>query len=417
MRILFLSNFYPSAHLGGMELRCQEVVEGLQTKGHICSVLTSDFTPPGITLSDQPNIHRLLALETDIHYYRPLDYLLHYPVRLQANLKTFKETVAVFEPDLVFIWGMWNLSPALAAAAEERLPNQVVYSFAGYWPLEPDMHEQYWHARDGNWLGRQFRWTIATVALSPRYRPVQTRSLRFTHAITCSQFVLRRLRESGLTLPYARVVISGIDVNNFVPASVTKPRSSNELKAVYAGGIASHKGVHTAIEAIHLLVEQGYRDVSLQIIGQGHPAYRASLEEMITQAALEKWVCFRPAVSRCDMSRLLQQFDVLILPTIGDEPLSRVVMEAMACGLVVIATNTGGTPEMIEDYTNGLLFDVGDSIQLANHLQTVTMNHELRQRLSIAARRTAEARFQLSRMIDEIEMFLEEVLAETYKLS
>lgn len=413
MRLLFLSNFYPPAHLGGMELRCQEVVEGLQARGHTYVVLTSDFVPPGVALPDQPEIRRVLALEADVYHYRPLGHLLCYPSRLRANLNAFKATASAFEPDLVFIWGMWNLSPTLAAAAEARLPGRVVYSFAGYWAIEPDLHEQYWHAQDGRWLGRQVRRALAPLALSQRYRPVQPRALRVSHAITCSTFVLKRLREGGLALPHAKVVLSGIDVSDFVPISASRARSSNDLKAVYAGGIAYHKGVHVAIEALCQLVKQGHRPTSLTIVGQGHPAYGASLEELVSQAALEEWVHFRPAVPRRDMPRLLQQFDVLLLPTLSDEPLSRAVMEAMACGLVVVATNTGGTPEMIEDGINGLLFEPSDSVGLANHLRAVAKDQELRQRLSKAARQTAEARFGIGRMIDEIETFLEVVLAET----
>lgn len=417
MRLLFISNFYPPAHLGGKELRCQQVAQGLQSRGHTCLVLTGDFAPPGVTLPDQPGVRRVLALEADVYHYRPLDFLLHYPARLHANLKTLAAAISEFEPDLVFIWGTWNLSPALAAVAEGLLPGRVVYSFGGCTPIEPDPHEQFWHAQDGNWLRRQFCRALAPLALSPRYRPVQARSLEFAHAITCSQFVLRRLRTGGLTLPHAKAVLSGIDTNHFVPASMTKPHSSDELKAIYAGGIAFHKGVHTAIEAIRLLVEQGWRKVSLTIVGQGHPVYRASLEEMVTQAALERQVHFHPAVPRHDMPHLLQHSDVLVLPTIGNEPLSRVVMEAMACGLVVVATNTGGTPEMIADGSSGLLFDPGDSMSLANHLRLVATDGELRQRLSTAARQTAEARFCLGRMIGEIEAFLEEVLTETQNLS
>jgi glycogen(starch) synthase len=413
MRLLFVSNFYPPAHLGGKEIRCQEVVQGLQSRGHICLVLTSDFAPPGVPLPDQPGVRRMLALEAGVYYYCPFDHLLHHPARLRANLNVLKAAVSESRPDLVFIWGTWNLSPALAAAAEELLPGRVVYSFGGCTPIEPDVHEQFWRVQDGKWSSQQIRRVLAPFALSRRYRPVQARALRFEHAITCSQFVLARLREAGLALPNARVVFSGIDVNHFVPGSLAKSHTLNGLKVIYAGGIASHKGVHTAIKAIHLLVEQGRREINLTIVGQGHPAYRASLKEMVARAALEKWVHFQPPVPRCDMHRLLHQFDVLVLPTLMDEPLSRVVMEAMACGLVVVASNNGGTPEMIEDGINGLLFDPGNSVQLANHLQVIAMSREKRQRLATAARQTAEMRFQLSRMVGEIETFLKAVLTET----
>jgi glycosyltransferase involved in cell wall biosynthesis len=415
MRILFLSNFYPPAHLGGKEIRCQEVVQGLGMRGHACLVLTSDFAPKGVTLPDQAEVCRVLALEADVHKYHPLQHLLRYPARLRANLCILDATISTFEPDLVFIWGMWNLSPALAALAEERLPGRVVYSFGGYWPLEPDVHEQYWKARDDHWLGRQFRRALASLALSSRYRPVHACSLTFPHAITCSQSVLDQLQEGGLILPHGKVMFSGIDVNYFVPIQEPGSCAPGQLNVLYAGGLSPRKGIHVLIQAMRLLVRQGHQHIHVTIVGEGHSEYRIELERMVNDAALSESVHFQPAVPRCDMPRLLQQFDALVLPSGSEvpEPLSRVVMEAMACGLVVVGTGAGGTPEMIEHGVDGLLFAPGDSAALADHIRSVAADPHLRQRLSTMARHTAEARFQIGRMVDEIEAFLEGVLAES----
>lgn len=415
MRILFISNLYPPAHLGGKEIRCREVVEGLGSRGHSVLVLTSDFVPSGRTVQDQPGVRRVLTLEADVYHYQPIEHLLHRSSRLRANLKAVQAAIAEFRPDLVFVWGMWNLSPAIAAAAEEQLPGRVVYSFAGYWPIKPDLHESFWCARDGERWERQFRRVMAPLALSSRYRPVSAQSLKFDHAITCSEFVLRQLREGGLALPHAKVVFSGIDVDWFVPAHAAGSHNPGELEAVYLGALIPRKGVDVAIEAVRLLGEWGQEDVKLTIVGEGHPSYRDELEKKVDEGDLEQRVCFRPAIPRRDVPRLLQAFDTLVLPSQSDEPepLSRTVMEAMACGLVVVGTNEGGTPEMIEDGVDGLLFAPGDSEELAHHLRTLAMDPELRRRLSVTARQTAEKRFRISRMIDEIEGFLEEVLIGT----
>jgi glycosyltransferase involved in cell wall biosynthesis len=78
-----------------------------------------------------------------------------------------------------------------------------------------------------------------------------------------------------------------------------------------------------------------------------------------------------------------------------------------------MGTGAGGTPEMIEHGVDGLLFAPGDSAALADHIRSVAADPHLRQRLSTMARQTAEARFQIGRMVDEIEAFLEGVLAES----
>jgi glycosyltransferase involved in cell wall biosynthesis len=184
-----------------------------------------------------------------------------------------------------------------------------------------------------------------------------------------------------------------------------------ELKVLYAGGLDARKGVPVAIEAIHKLTRLEGQQIELTLAGEGHPDRRAHLEELIARAGLGDRVHFRRAVPRREMPQLLQRFDALVLPSGNDvpEPLARVVMEAMACGLVVIATDCGGTPEMIQHGVDGLLFAPDDSRALAEHLYAVAADLDLRHRLAAAARQTAKARFDINRMIDEMESFLLEV--------
>ena len=66
MRILFLSNFYPPASRGGYEQWCQEVADGLRSKGHAVVVLTSDHGKSGLQTSDPAWVHRSLHLEMEL---------------------------------------------------------------------------------------------------------------------------------------------------------------------------------------------------------------------------------------------------------------------------------------------------------------------------------------------------------------
>jgi len=75
----------------------------------------------------------------------------------------------------------------------------------------------------------------------------------------------------------------------------------------------------------------------------------------------------------------------------------------MACGLVVIGTTTGGTPEILTDGENGLTFKAGDGAMLAEKIARVLREPSLRPRLARAARRTVEERFTMQRMVEELE--------------
>ena len=59
-----------------------------------------------------------------------------------------------FKPDIVFIWGMWNLSRQIAFWAEQWMPGRVAYSLAGYWPMQPDVHEIYWQKKANHWWSK-----------------------------------------------------------------------------------------------------------------------------------------------------------------------------------------------------------------------------------------------------------------------
>jgi len=152
MRILFVSNLYPPHELGGMELRCQETVDGLTERGHVCHVLTSRFGVKSAIQAEE-SVTRSLHLQADVNYYRPLAFFFQRPWHEWANRRALRRSVDEFQPDVVFIWGMWNLSSRVAYWAEQWLPGRVAYAIASYWLVEPNVHSAYWDtpANRGSW--------------------------------------------------------------------------------------------------------------------------------------------------------------------------------------------------------------------------------------------------------------------------
>jgi glycosyltransferase involved in cell wall biosynthesis len=121
---------------------------------------------------------------------------------------------------------------------------------------------------------------------------------------------------------------------------------------------------------------------------------------------------FKGNVPREQMPQVFAEHDVLVFPSIWPEPLARVVQEAMACGLVVIGTTTGGTPELLQDGKNGLTFPAEDARQLATKIELVVKDRDLRARLAAAARQTIEQRFTLGHMVDQIEGIFAQLVAQ-----
>ena len=404
MRILFLSNFYPPARPGGYTQWCHEVAVRLAERGHTIGVLTSRHERAQAPASE-PNIYRLLHLEGDLAYYQPLHFFTRWKKQHRENLVFLEHTVKDFAPDLIFVWGMWALSKALPALAEQLLPGRVVYYLSDYWPAAIDMHTAYWKSPAQRWPMQVLKRVLSKVAMSRLVKEGQP-DLKLEQVICVSARVRELLVEAGLPIQQARIIYGGTDIERFLAVRKRDYRYGH-LKMLYAGQLVQHKGVHTAIEAMAKLVNQREIDqITLTLVGSGHPDYEAFLHDLVERERLHDFVTFHKPVSKDKMPAILQQFDVLIFPSIYEEPLARITQEAMASGLVVVGTTTGGTKEILKDGETGLTFAPEDADGLAEQVARLIIDPDLCCRLAQAGRQTVLENFTLDKMVKEIEAYL-----------
>lgn len=404
MRILFLSNFFPPARPGGYTQWCHEVAERLAARGHAIGVLTSCYELAEAPAIEQ-NIYRLLHLEGDLDYYQPLHFFTRWKKQHRENLVFLEQTVKDFAPDLIFVWGMWALSKALPALAEQLLPGRVVYYLSDYWPSAVDMHTTYWQAPAQRWSTQVAKRFLSKVAMSMLASEGQP-DLKLEQVICVSARVRDLLVEAGLPIQPARIIHGGTDMERF-PDSRKRDYRSGHLNLLYAGQLVRHKGVHTAIEAMAKLVNQrSIKEITLTLVGSGHPDYEAFLHHIVNRERLNDFVSFHNPVSREEMPTILEQFDVLIFPSTYEEPLARVTQEAMAAGLVVVGTTTGGTGEILKNGETGLTFAPEDADGLAEQVTRLLIDPDLRCRLASAGRQIVLENFTLDKMVNEIEAYL-----------
>jgi len=408
LRVLFISAFYPPYVVGGWEQLVQDVNVRLQARGHITHVLTSRHGLDGGLPRMEDGVERRLWLDADLVNYRAADFFLRWPARLAENLNAVRHAIAEFQPDVVFVHVMWNLTKGVAWQAEQLLPGKVVYYVANDWPYAPSAHRAYWQDSARGIPRRLLKGLLGKVALKRIEAEETLFPLRFERVLTVSQAVRASLHQHASIPPECmRVVYNGVETESFLPRE--HPAEDGNLKLLYAGVLAYHKGVHTAIEAMEKLAQDpGREGITLSLLGSGHPDYERSLQRMVEENGLVERVRFLPRVARAEMPALLSQFDVLIFPSVWEEPLARMVQEAMASGLVVIGTPTGGTPEILEDGETGLLFPAEDASALANRIERLADCPNLRSRLQRNARRIVVQKFDLERMIDEVETNLTE---------
>jgi glycosyltransferase involved in cell wall biosynthesis len=411
MKLLFLTNFYPPLHRGGMELRCQEVVEYLRRRGHTVRVLTSRYGEETVT-SKEDHVHRTLHLQANIYNYQPVDFFLKRSIQEQANKRALQQILDDFEPDVTFTWGMWNLSRNLPYWVEQLTTGKVAYSIASYWLTKPDAHVQYWRQPAPRQRVKLLKSPLSWLALKWLDLEGYPPPLRLEHVVCCSQYIRDTLIQAGKLSPSASVIYSGINPTPYLEHAATQHRSTSELlRLVYFGSLLPHKGVHTAIQALGLLKRRGQlNDVHLQIIGSGHPDYEAQLRREIEELGIGNRADFMGQVPRGDLPAILGQYDVFLFCSIWAEPLARTVMEAMAAGLLVIGTEVGGQKEMLFDGENALTFEAENADSLADCISRALAEPALRQRLAHAGQQMVLERFTLERMLKETEAWLEGIV-------
>lgn len=408
MKILVVSNLFPPYIIGGYEMLCEEVSAQLVTRGHEIHVLTSDYGMNKHKVQEA-SVDRSLHLESDIYHYRP-HQVLYYLVDKPHNLRVVRKTLARVKPDLIFVWGMWNLSKTVAAELERVAGDKVVYYFANAWPVEPSAHCAYWEADEGGILGNSFK-RICRVPLRRLLRSEwHLPNLRFEHCLCCSAATRDQILAGGVCLENAPVIYEGIDLNPFLEQANQRPPDDNStgLRLVFVGTLVQHKGPHTAIEALARLVGEHLPcDVTLTILGAGHPDYVTRLHDLVVKYDLDSKVFFHSPIPRSELPGFLGGFDVLLMPSIWEEPLARIMQDALASGLVLVATRTGGTKEILVDDENGLGFEKDNPEDLARQIRRLVQDPALRTKLRIGGVQTAREKFDLVRMVDEIEHYLE----------
>jgi colanic acid/amylovoran biosynthesis glycosyltransferase len=207
--------------------------------------------------------------------------------------------------------------------------------------------------------------------------------------------VTRQLRdqviaEVGLPPDRVPVLCMGVDLDRFRDPQV-RQGSAGVLRAITVARLSWPKGHSFALRALKQAKDKGVH-IEYLIVGEG--PYRQGIVDEANSLGLADCTRFLGTVSEEDVAKLLAESDVLLLPSIGIGEAAPVsVMEAMACGLPVIASRIGGTPDMIEHEVNGFLCQQEDSVAIAEHLLRLASDLELRRRIGRNARLTAEKEF------------------------
>ena len=174
------------------------------------------------------------------------------------------------------------------------------------------------------------------------------------------------------------------------------------------GRFCEKKGFAYLIQACHLLKQKGYQ-FRCQIVGYGE--LQTQMEQAIEQLQLQEVITLVGKLTQDKLIEIYRQADIFVLPCQisenGDrDGIPNVLLEAMAMEIPVISTPISGIVELIEDRKTGLLVQQKDSKGIANAIEELINNPELRQQLQQAGRIKVAQQFSLAENIKEIKTLL-----------
>lgn len=251
--------------------------------------------------------------------------------------------------------------------------------------------------------------------------PIRRRLIRrFDRILPVSGQQERLMRDLGVNERRITRIYHGIDSQGLRAKASRPPQELRRELGVVDGqvlvamvaNIREWKGQHVLLEALAELPEGSRKRVHAVFAGSTTEAdrpYRVRLEDLVRSHGLEDQVSFLGF--RSDAPDLLHGADVAVHASVEPEPGGVVVLEAMALGTAVIASDTGGQAEVITPEC-GIVFEAGNARELARHLLALVEEPERRRRLGNAARERMQG-FSIARNADETQRVYEELLGPT----
>ncbi len=355
MRIMIVTDQYPPV-VGGVPRVTHELAVDLATRGHQVWVVAPSY--------GGRDVHRI---EQQVHVYRffsfewPAYEDLHIPF---LPFLPFYRLLKKADPDLVHLHSpvvLGNIARTVSSAL-----HKPVIATNHYLPIGISRS-----LTSAPLLGKPFT-QLSYAYLVQFYN-------RCDYVTAPTMTALNLLYEHGLRAP-AQAISNGIDLKRFSPGEADEqlrqrfqlPQDRPLILSV--GRLNLEKRLHVLIEAAAKM----RREAHLAIAGTG-PA-EADLRAQVAQAGLDEHVTFLGFVADADLTPLYRLADIFAIPSEA-ELQSLVTMEAMACGLPVVAADAYALPELVHQHDNGLLFTPMDANEMARALDMLVGDEALRRQM------------------------------------
>lgn len=389
MNILMVSNLYPPYWLGGYELMASWVAEGLRERGHAVQVLTGrgpafegqDFIRPDLDLdlAGLCEAHRGQGIAFPRGWTE--DWRQH--VFNRRNRDACRAAIEQSRPDVVSFWNPAFITFApLAAAKKARVPAVVHLSDVAANPFRnPHPPAFAWGQRG-----------VARLAVDRVLRNADARAF-----VVPSTFLGAKLvAEEGL--PARRVVVLNWPAPPaFTQATLPLRTTARASRLLFVGSLAPEKGASILLEAFRQAHAEE-PELTLTLVGEAGKAQTERLRAMADGLPAS----FRGRLERPEVIATYADHDILVFPSVWSEPFAIVPLEAMAMGMAVVASSSGGTPEAIQHGKTGLLVPPGDAVRLREGLLRLVRDPALARALGHAGQEWVHETHSFASFLDRL---------------
>lgn len=359
--LIFSAYFYP--HRGGLEQFCYEVAKRLSQNGHEVTVVSSRFNQE----KSREIVDGFKIIRLD-----QVDFIGAWPI-VKWN-KNNREIFRQLEKEN-FDWAINNtrffaISLMGGIFAKRR---KIPLLHIEHGTCHPQLENRF--VRE---LARWYDLTLGKIAVR-----MATKVVGVSRA--AAEFC------QSLGMKQVGLFYNSVDTSFF--GKDEKIKKADNLSVIFVGRIIQGKGIQDLIVAFKKIKS---RRVDLKIVGSG--SYLDSLKEL---AKGDKRIKFLGEKKKDEVRELLGDADIFVNPSYS-EGLPTSVLEAGAMGLAVIATDVGGTGEIIEHEKNGLLCQMKDVDQSSKYLQDLIEDERLRLKLGRALRKKIEAEFGWDKSVEKL---------------
>ncbi len=391
MKILYINSLYSPLVKGGAELSLQLIVEGMKSLGH--EVVVVSLHPENAPRVDEVNGVKVYRVPLKNGYWPYQDTQPSKLSKMAWHLRdrknsamgaTIRQIVKDEKPDVA---SCHNLAGWSIAVWDELDAFGI--------PIIQVLHDFYLLCPNSN---------MNKAGIPCGEQCMSCHLLRYNHAkesskvnavVGISQSILRRFTSAAYFSQAAQHVIYNVrSAPGPQPPRIRKPRE--KLVLGYLGTISKVKGVEWLIEQFQKLSIPR----TLKIAGQGD---EATVEEFRTLAKISP-VEF---VGYVKPNEFLQTIDVLVVPSLWDEPLGMVAIEALAHGIPVITSGKGGLSESVKHDINGLICPPERSNSLGDAIVRLYDYPSLYNRLSAAAAGSVSHFLDKERLISQYSQVVE----------